>query len=893
MPISTETGDQLWDIEGFTSVDLYEGTAGNNPGLQNFWEDGLCESFLFHEVVFTPLLPPPILQAREGLICFEMDALHQEHEVVHDPLQEFEQLKRLGFWNSRNIAIRPDSFGVPLTKYRLAGPFSWETPIYRFYTDYFDTAERNLNNSVTGRRIFAYFDIGKLYSHLYRSRREVAVNYKGEIDARVTTISTTSNGERVYHNYELDEQHNFWYQYDDNGQALVPDKVILEANPSSSALSNDSSVWDQYYNIRAYASDRITDEFILNRYHGVDGTLIRLPNFRDFSFNPEDLVLYNAWRTASGYSSLLTTDTISANMDSYMYELNPTTNYGSSTAIIVGYGTGGQRYHSIVSFDLSTITSLQNHQITSAVLKLRCLSDNGQNLEMQVYSVYASWAEMEVTWNQRLSGVLWNEFGGDKGKMAGRVHMVSGSSFIYVDVTDVVRDWVKNRYDNYGFLLIPLYVTASIYPTSFVFQAIEHVGTNEPKLVITHGDFPKINDNAPVSASNPYIRDDQTLWAWRSSLVNEFVTAISPLDETIVITNSDITTEVDTNIDGYGPTSWDGVEMAYERTETTDYTRTVGVPNSIVYQSAQWGHHLSTLRHYNIAISFDLLNSRYTMTRIDKLIEQIRTLDIDKYIILDFGILANTSILDGTIRPRDVEELIRAAIKNDLPWIVHGWDYFNRQDNEATFWAAVSQALNDMGNTWELEQWVPPEAFNIQMSPETARSTSLNLQHTIISSSRSSGRKLPLATVQMTWRPLDLTEMGLLQRAYQFGRVFQWNIEGKYDIPSCLWEPALAITIGGERRYYGTHRSWLAGTVRVQLNGTEIYHNDPNYSWTVNYEEGYIVFTNTVPNPSDEIKLQYQCRMTLMIQSIQPADTPELYRESLFLPVEVIFKEVR
>jgi hypothetical protein len=263
--------------------------------------------------------------------------------------------------------------------------------------------------------------------------------------------------------------------------------------------------------------------------------------------------------------------------------------------------------------------------------------------------------------------------------------------------------------------------------------------------------------------------------------------------------------------------------------------------------------------------------------------------------IMEVGIYAGDLVPAYSLRPRDVEEMVRATRQQGYRWMVTGWERLPAlNEQEMTFWGAVSQAQNDFGNTWERVEWTSPESFNLNLSPQGEQSTSVNLQHSVLVQDRDEARHSLLSTVQMVFPVLGLESMGFLQKLLQFGKVVQWDVEGKSDV---VTEIAFRLAHNsGETRFYGTHPSWRSGTVQVYLDAVEVTENDATYPFTVCYEEGYIFFHTTVPASNIAVTLTYQSRMTLTLHSLVPGDTPELKnreRESRFLPVQGIFKEVR
>lgn len=844
----------------------------------------------------TGLTTTEIWPEKQGLASFEMDGLQNVNETVHSQVQLMEQLRKADYYNVRQLGLRTDSFGSSLTKLRIGGAMEWQTPLLTRHLDYFDAATRYFRQFAE-KQVWAVLDADQNYFHLFQSQAEVARTYDGSRPATLIFVWLSERGARIYEERDLPDAIDYdfggSYQTDAQGIRYYPEKVLLFTHPSLAGLDGDASIWGTQQTLRS-RYNQFVEEWAYNQSHEHSGLILRLPAFRNGSFNPEDLTLYNAWRVANAKSAYLATDTFtSTDQDTYIFEGLPSTNYGGSGVLWVGFDGSGNSYHGLVQFDVSSVPVY--HQITQATLRLYVSASDGIDLEIQAWSCGNNWDEMQATWDDRLTATAWDTVGGDFLKMPGGTQVVSGDvgSWVEIDVTEIVRSWTEGSLTNSGLLLKPLYVMATTYPARVSFDTTETPG-NTPQLVITHGDFAKLNNAAVVSSANPYIRDDQDLWDWRTSVIEALIAAWDNNVKIIPVINSDFFTEADYIITGYGNTNWVGVDYSYLRDLLLSYPRTILLPDSWVKRSGQWGLNFQNLTTSYFGISMKPPTSRYTY-RLAHALDLYEVVNVTPEIIIDLGIFTETLSPPYRLRPRDIEELLRITRSYEHRWMVTGWEHWTAlNDNEMTFWGAVSQAQNDFGNTWEREEWTSPEAFNLNFSPQGEQSTSVNLRHSVLMQDRDEARHSLLSTVQMVFPVLGLESMGFLQKLLQFGKVIQWDVENKYDVSL---EIAFRLAhSSGETRFYGTHRSWRSGTVRVYLDGVESVGNDATYPFVVCHEEGYVLFYETVPAPEVVVTLAYQSRMTLLAHSIVPADTAELKnreRESKFLPTQVIFKEVR
>jgi len=95
-------------------------------------------------------------------------------------------------------------------------------------------------------------------------------------------------------------------------------------------------------------------------------------------------------------------------VDSYMDEINPTTNYGNSTQMYVGHGiTDGYRTNSLVKFDYSAIP--KGSRIDEMEMTLYVISVSAD--DVYAYRVLVPWTEGGVTWNSRDGANNWSGAG--------------------------------------------------------------------------------------------------------------------------------------------------------------------------------------------------------------------------------------------------------------------------------------------------------------------------------------------------------------------------------------------------------------------------------------------------------------------------------------------------
>ncbi|MGY4884634.1 MAG: right-handed parallel beta-helix repeat-containing protein [Nanobdellota archaeon] len=175
--------------------------------------------------------------------------------------------------------------------------------------------------------------------------------------------------------------------------------------------------------------------------------------------------------------------------DSYLNGGAQNTNYGTDTVIDVNYATSN-RYRGLIEFDLSDVTSAAN--IVNANLTLYLSSTSGTNIPINIQRINQSWAEGEVTWNNRSSTGAWDSAGGDFSPFVWATNNVSTADSFYTwDVTQLVQNWINGTYPNYGIILM-----AGEGNGQWQFASSDNINaTIRPQLNITYNEsqIPTIN----------------------------------------------------------------------------------------------------------------------------------------------------------------------------------------------------------------------------------------------------------------------------------------------------------------------------------------------------------------------------------------------------------------
>ena len=180
-----------------------------------------------------------------------------------------------------------------------------------------------------------------------------------------------------------------------------------------------------------------------------------------------------------GYPPLETT-TVYASYDVTMLQGYPTTNYGSTTDMWVGYDhcSGGNISRSLVKFDLSSIPDGAIVSDANLSLYLANSCDIGERTHtVTTYRTTSSWSSGSVTWNTQPGF----------GEAYGSASIPSRTFTRYTfDVTSLVQGWVNGSFPNYGLMLRGPEGSGND-SARLGFSTINESGTtNDPYLKITY-----------------------------------------------------------------------------------------------------------------------------------------------------------------------------------------------------------------------------------------------------------------------------------------------------------------------------------------------------------------------------------------------------------------------
>ncbi len=141
--------------------------------------------------------------------------------------------------------------------------------------------------------------------------------------------------------------------------------------------------------------------------------------------------------------------------DSTLNAWSPTANYGSYSKLAVRAGGWAE---GVLWFDLRHVPP--EAVIDRALLQLYVAGRSNPNITpVEVYALRRAWDERAVTWEQAQDGVRWerpgaNGAGSDCADMPAALTMLTAAqSWLTVDITGLVRQWMEEPETNAGILL--------------------------------------------------------------------------------------------------------------------------------------------------------------------------------------------------------------------------------------------------------------------------------------------------------------------------------------------------------------------------------------------------------------------------------------------------------
>jgi len=231
--------------------------------------------------------------------------------------------------------------------------------------------------------------------------------------------------------------------------------------------------------------------------------------------------------TPTGEGSLTPTATQSSNtlvlqpnassgMDTFMMNVNPTTNFGTVNEMGVGEANNSLNTvaRSLIKFDLSSIPS--NAVITSVTLSLWTNADYSSNgRTIRVFRLKVPFNETQATWNIRASGSNWQTAGAsganDRESVSiGSVQILANEPLntekqIALDAVKI-QELINGTFANNGFIII----ADTEINDGFTYKTSDHATASQrPKLVVQYA-LPSAT-NTPTVAPTPTVTYTPTI----------------------------------------------------------------------------------------------------------------------------------------------------------------------------------------------------------------------------------------------------------------------------------------------------------------------------------------------------------------------------------------------
>ncbi|HBC58632.1 MAG TPA: hypothetical protein DCZ03_15845 [Gammaproteobacteria bacterium] len=218
-------------------------------------------------------------------------------------------------------------------------------------------------------------------------------------------------------------------------------------------VSLNGSSWTELGRITGSGTDGTYQQqsYDLTPYNG-NTIFIRFSSRRLYSFFSRSIYVDNVRiddATAGGGGNV--TVDIVANADTWIYEGNPNTNYGTDVSLRTGRQGGffsGDFSRALMHFDIASNVPAGSTVVT-ATLGVEIVSTNGSGtMTTNIYRVNTAWDENTDTWNT-LGGGSWETssiYSGDLPSSTGWQNLTLNSS--------LVQEWVDGTFTNRGIIFV-------------------------------------------------------------------------------------------------------------------------------------------------------------------------------------------------------------------------------------------------------------------------------------------------------------------------------------------------------------------------------------------------------------------------------------------------------
>lgn len=161
--------------------------------------------------------------------------------------------------------------------------------------------------------------------------------------------------------------------------------------------------------------------------------------------------------------------TLNPAADSYVMAYSPSTPRGAWTNVSMGYERG--YVDALVRFDLSPYSGIE---VSSAELQVYCFQNwDTPPTDNYLYLTAEAWDEATVVWNNKPGYDTSNEL---------VFAAPSEDTWLNLDVTEFIEDWIAGTFPNYGFYMTQTTTVSG----GFSFYSREWSGSEKPRLVIQY-----------------------------------------------------------------------------------------------------------------------------------------------------------------------------------------------------------------------------------------------------------------------------------------------------------------------------------------------------------------------------------------------------------------------
>lgn len=173
-----------------------------------------------------------------------------------------------------------------------------------------------------------------------------------------------------------------------------------------------------------------------------------------------------------------------AGLDAHLSAASPTTNFGTSGFLAIGFTSAAAFFRAILEFDISAIPAENSVVSATLTLTLNQVSTSAEPAEI-IRMSQAAWTEAGVTWNTYDGSNAWTSPGGDSAGSAISWTLALAGTEVAIDCTAIASDAHVNQSGILRLLLKRTTEGGTLGRNRFASSENATAG-DRPELVVVH-----------------------------------------------------------------------------------------------------------------------------------------------------------------------------------------------------------------------------------------------------------------------------------------------------------------------------------------------------------------------------------------------------------------------